>query len=165
MRLGRRTLVPAALALSTAVCSSPTAPPELGAIVTVAHQTLPVTVVRGGSVTWIEVTVPVRIDNTGPAPLRFFGCASGLEVRAGDQWSGVYSPVCLAASASLVEIPPGERREFAVGVTAAIQGSAAPAWRGTGIDGTYRFVAGLVRPGRVVIPTVPSNAFTLASGS
>ena len=165
MRLGRRTLVPAALALSTAVCSRATAPPEPGAIVTVARQTLAVTVVPAGSVTWIEFTVPVRIDNTGPAPLHFVMCASGLEVRARDQWNDVWSPVCLAASASPVEIPAGESREFPVSVWASIQGSGSPSWRGTGTDGTYRFVAGVLRAGASgVIPTVASNAFTLASG-
>ena len=165
MRLSRRTLVPAALALSAAACSSATAPAEPRAIVTVLRQTLGVTVVPAGSVTWIEFTVPIRIDNTGPASLRFIGCASGLEVRVGDQWSDVWSPDCLAASASPVEIPAGESRDFAVSVGASIQGPGSPSWRATGIDGTYRFAAGVVRTGSGgVIPTVASNAFTLESG-
>src|SRR4029453_11023501 len=89
MRLSRRTLFPAALPLSPAACPSAPAPAEPRAIVTVLRQTLGVTVVPAGSVTWIEFTVPIRIDNTGPASLRFIGCASGLEVRVGDQWSDV----------------------------------------------------------------------------
>jgi len=166
MRIDRRTFVLAGVAVSTAACADSTAPPEPSATVMVERQTLAVAMVPAGSVTWIQFTVPVRIHNTGSGPLRFVICASRLEAQGGDQWNAVWAPVCLAESAMAPEIPAGESRAFAVSVWASVQGSGSPAWRATGTDGTYRFVAGVVRSGvGGVIPTVASNGFTLASGS
>jgi hypothetical protein len=50
-------------------------------------------------------------------------------------------------------------------VTAAIEGHGGPTWTAPGIDGSYRFVAGLIATGVTgLIPTVASNEFTLSGG-
>jgi hypothetical protein len=166
MPVSCRTLFPVALALASGACSRSTAPAEPSATVTVQRLTLTAAVRQAGSATRMEFSIPVRIDNLGPAPLTFHSCTSRVEAPAADKWTTVWQPICLAENAGPAEIPPGGSREFTVAVWATIEGPGAPRWLGADIGGTYRFVAGLVPRGiGGLIPTVPSNAFTLVSGT
>jgi hypothetical protein len=163
MPLSRRTRHLVVLAFGVAACSDATTPGLPRATVTVPAQSLAVTTVPAGSVTWIEFTVPLRIDNTGSGPLTFEFCASRVEARAGDAWAAAWTPVCVADGAAPVVVPAGERREFTVSVRAAVQGPGGPAWVPGTTAGSYRFAAGLVAAGASgTIPVVPSNTFTLA---
>jgi hypothetical protein len=163
MPLSRRTPYLVALASGLAGCSDSIAPRAPSASVTVQAQSLAVTTAPAGSVTWIEFTVPLRIDNTGSAPLTFELCASRVEARAADAWAAAWTPICLADRAAPLVIPAGERRELTVSVRAAAQGAGGPPWVPVTTAGSYRFAAGLVPAGaNGNIPVVPSNTFTLA---
>jgi hypothetical protein len=86
-----------------------------------------------------------------------------VEARNGDAWSRAWFPLCALAQSSPNDILPGETRTFTVRVVAAIEGAPGSTWEVTGIDGSYRFVAGLIAPGfGGSIPTVASNEFTLS---
>jgi len=116
--------------------------------------------------TWIEFAVPVRIENTGAVPLEFTACASRLEAQTGSSWNAVWAPICSANASTLPAIPPGERRDVTMNVSAALDGPGSPEWRSDNVAGTYRFVAGLILSGvGGRIPTVASNTFTLAPGN
>ena len=164
MTVSRQPLVPFALALLVAACSQTTGPASPQATVTVQRESVPVAMISAGSVTRIEFTIPVSIHNAGPKPLTYVLCASGLELRAGIEWSRVWTPICSAETDTPLAIPAGGRREFALSVSASMQGPGGPEWGGDGISGTYRLVAGLMPSGvEGVVPTVASNAFTLVS--
>lgn len=165
MTLHRRTLSLVALACGLAACSESTAPDNLDATVTVQAQSVAVTTVAAGEVTWIDFTIPLRIENTGSTSLTFVYCASRIEARAADVWSKAWSPVCLVESTRPVRIPPGAYLETSMTVRAAVAGPGDPSWNVGTTDGSYRLVVGLLPDGTGgIIPTVPSNSFTLVSG-
>jgi hypothetical protein len=166
MPLSRRTSYLVVLASGLAACSDATSPAEPRATVTVQAQSLAVTTVPAGAVTWIEFTVPLRIDNAGPAALTFQFCASRVEAREGDGWSAAWTPVCAAERGAPITIPAGESRELGLTVQAAIQGPGGPPWRAGPTATSYRFAAGLMPAGASgLIPIVPSNTFSLAGGT
>jgi hypothetical protein len=151
------------VACSLAACSNAAEPRRPNAVVTVQAPTLAAALRPGGSATWLDFTVPLTIRNAGSASFTFFVCGSRVEARSGNAWSTAWFPFCALGSSSPNDILPGETRTFTVRVTAAIEGAGAPDWTAPGIDGTYRFVAGLVVPGvSGLIPTVASNEFTLS---
>jgi hypothetical protein len=165
MPLSGRTSCFVVLASVLAACSDSTAPSLPRATVTVPAQSLAVTTVAAGSVTWIEFTVPLRIDNGGSSPLTFQLCASRVEAQASDAWAAAWTPVCVADGAAPVVVPAGNRRDVTVSVRAAIQGPGGPAWVPGSTAGSYRFAAGLLGVGASgAIPVVASNAFTLVGG-
>ena len=158
----RRLLSSIVLASVLAGCARPTAPVERSAIVTVQAETIGAAVVAGGSGTWIQFTVPLRIENTGSTPLAFALCASRIEARTGDLWSAAWTPICALHSSDSADVPSGEHRDFSVVVSASVDASGGPQWHGTGITGAYRFVAGVTFAGTTgIVPTVTSNQFTL----
>lgn len=164
MILNRRTLSLVALACGLAACSESTAPDDPDATVTVQAPSVAVTTVAAGEVTWIDFTIPLRIENTGSTSLTFVYCASRIEARAADGWSKAWSPVCLVESTLPVQIPPGAHLETSMTVRAAIGGPGGPTWSPGTTDGSYRFVAGLLPDGAGgIVPTVSSNSFTLVS--
>jgi hypothetical protein len=116
----------------------------------------------------LDFTIPLPIHNAGSEAFTFVYCASRVEARNGDAWSRAWFPLCnlpLATSepSSPNDILPGETRTFTVRVVAAIGGTPGSTWEVPGIDGSYRFVAGLIAPGvGGSIPTVASNEFTLS---
>jgi hypothetical protein len=151
------------VACSLVACSNATEPKRPNAVVTVQTPALAATVTSGASVTWLQFTVPLTIRNAGSEAFTFYMCASRVEVRSGDTWSAAWAPICTAGSSSPNDILPGESRTFSVLVMAAMEGPGGPDWTASGIDGSYRFVAGLIVPGvGGLIPTVASNEFTLS---
>ena len=162
MSLGRRTPYLGVLVSGLAACSDATSPASLRATVTVPSQSLVVTTNPAGSVSWIQFTIPVRVDNTGSSALTFVVCASRVETSVSGAWAVAWTPICLADQATPVVVPAGERREFTVSVGAAVQGPGRPEWVPGTIAGTYRFAAGLVPAGASgAVPMVASNTFTL----
>jgi hypothetical protein len=153
------------VACGLAACAHSTEPGRFDALVTVQAPTLAASVDSGGSVTWLDFTVPVSIHNAGSESFTFEMCASRVEARSGDKWSTAWSPICFLGRSSPNDVLPGETRVFTVRVTAAIEGNGGPKWTAPGTDGAYRFVAGLITPaGRGPIPLVTSNEFTLSVG-
>ena len=164
MILYRRTLSVIAVACALAACSDSTAPDEPGATVTVPAQSVAVTTVAVGDVTWIDFTVPLRISNTGSTSLTFVYCATRIEAQGNDGWSKAWSPACLVESTQPVRILPGAHLETSMTVRAAVAGPGGPPWSVGTTDGSYRVVAGLLPDGAGgKIPTVVSNSFTLVS--
>ena len=158
----RRLLSWIVLAPVLAGCARPTAPIERSAIVTVQSERIGAAGVSGGDGTWIQFTVPLRIENTGSTPLAFALCASRIEARTGDLWNAAWTPICVLQSSDSVAVPSGEHRDFSVVVSASVDGSGGPQWHGSGVTGAYRFVAGVMFAGTTgVVPTVTSNEFTL----
>lgn len=164
MTLASRTLF-FLVACGLAACSQSTEPSRPDAVVTVQAPTLAASVDSGGSVTWLDFTVPVNIHNAGSESFTFEICASRVEARSGATWSTAWSPICFLGSSSSNDVRPGETRAFTVRVVGALEGSGGPKWTARGTDGAYRFVAGLITPaGRGPIPLVTSNEFTLSVG-
>jgi hypothetical protein len=158
------TLVGRTLALLVAcglvACSNATEPRRPNAIVTVQS---PALTASGLSENRLDFTIPLTIHNAGSEPFTFVYCASSVEARNGDAWSRAWFPLCAVEGSSPNDVLPGETRTFTVRVVAAIGGFPGSTWEAPGIDGSYRFVAGLIVPGvGGSIPTVASNEFTLS---
>jgi hypothetical protein len=166
MPLRGRTTFVMVVTLAGTACSSATEPSAPRATVTVQRDTIVASRVVGGGVTRIRFTVPAAIHNAGPVSLTYPFCAAFIEAPARGVWDVVWSPSCVLGSSTDLEIAPGETRQIAVEVSAAVAGPGGPTWGSAAVDGTYRLAVRLVAAGLTGrIPQVPSNPFTLVDGS
>ena len=163
MLLVRRTLTLVALVAGLAACSDSTGPRAPNATVTVQPTTLAATTVPGGATTWVQFTVPVRIENTGSTTLTLPFCADRVEARSEGTWITAWSPICMLTRDGVpLEIPPGESREFGETVQIPVSGpGTVPGLTAPGAI-EFRFVESLANAGTTGrIPEVASNTFTL----
>ena len=165
MLLARRTLFCASL-IALAACSESTGPLASSATVTVTSSSLAATRTTAGGITWIQFSVPVRIENTGTTTLKYEHCSEQVEARTGTSWSVAWTPICSVTLDRLaLIIPPGESREFTEAVQAAVSGPGGPPWLASAGAPEFRFVAVLSPNTTGRLPVVASNSFTLAIGN
>ena len=165
MSTHRHTLIAAAVMFLGAACSDATAPIEARATVTVPD-TLVTNSLSSSTAQWMQFTMPITIRNTASVPLTFAYCASHIEVQNGGTWTNIWSPICALSSEAKLPILPGETRMVSMTFTASVAGNGGPRWDNISIDGTYRFLAGLIPDGfSGTIPTISSNAFVLKQGN
>jgi len=166
MPLRGRTIFVVVATWAAEACSGTTDPRAARATVTVQRDTIEASRVVGGSVTWLQFTVPAAIHNAGSVSVTFSYCASVIEAPARGAWDAVWSPICALDSRAALEIAPGETREITVDVSAAVAGPGGPTWNSAAVDGTYRLAVGLVAAGLDGrIPQIPSNSFRLIERS
>lgn len=163
MLTAHRTLAFVAIAAGIAACSDSTGPRTPNATVTVQASSLAATTVTVGTSSWLQFTVPVRIENKGSETLTYPNCAERVDARTATSWTPVWSPICLATAIyGPLEIPPGESREFTFPVQVAVSGPDVSPLPVAPVASVYRFVAFLAPPGtNGHIPEVASNSFTL----
>jgi hypothetical protein len=113
-----------------------------------------------GATTFLSFTVPVTVDNQGPAAFSYAYCAASLEALVNARWTRAWDAGCLGPADVL--IPAGAARELAIAVRLPIGRVGAPP--GAATPGTrYRVVLELI-PAVLVDgarPRLGSNSFTV----
>lgn len=141
-------------------CGSPT-DPAARARLTALAQTVPATTTQAGAVQWLAFTVPLRLENTGSAVLRYSTCGFAIEVQSASVWRTVWAPMCTLENSSPPELAPGQTLELNLVVGAALSGPGGPPWDHTAVADTYRVRADLESALDKRLRPAYSNTFVL----
>lgn len=166
MLLARRTLYLVSL-IALAACSDASGPRAPSATVTVVGSPLVATTGVTGASTWIQFTVPLRIENTGTVTVAYKYCISRVDAHTASTWTAAWTTVCQPGTGfGPLEVPPGESRDVTETVSGIISGPGAPTWYAAPGASEYRFVPVLLSPdGKSLTPEVVSNSFTVTIGN
>jgi hypothetical protein len=145
----------AGVATATA-CDVSTAPRNQPVTLAVTADTIIAGLNTGGTMTWLQFTLPVAIYNGRAVPVSVDYCLVSIEEPSGTEWQVVWAPVCALEGTTAPVIAPGETKTFQWPVAAAVAGSGGPMWRSQTLNGTYRLSLATDALG-----TLTSNTFTV----
>jgi hypothetical protein len=158
MRIHSGALVVAVLAGVAAAtgCDVSTAPRSQSVTVAVTADTIIAGLNIGGTVTWLQFTLPVEIHNGRTVAMSVDYCLASVEEPSGTDWKTVWAPICAVEGTTANTIAPGETKTIPWQITAAVSGPGGPKWGSPTVNGTYRFSLATAALG-----TLTSNTFTV----